>query len=298
VGDEHPSKTMPQEWDFPSMLFPHTQSAANSHGLVYDLMGLALTNEDGNHFIARYASDNKKVIYTYDDLANNGHPIREKPTRFDTHVAGKHVDLPQSFVVYQAFYLLRGGAVAQDLFFQVRTAALAKKFNLRFSTNNLDRLFSMTYHSDQFVELESNKRTWLLNPLRSRTLEYVSHNAPANVTEESLSPESKEDAISQPGSPTTPINADMGHTALPSPLSSLPDSEFELNCQCGIIGNGNILYRHEHGVAIQCDECCDWSHIACQRDGRASNLAPDARFICDSCDLSHHFPLSRKSKRK
>ncbi|EDR06399.1 uncharacterized protein LACBIDRAFT_328726 [Laccaria bicolor S238N-H82] len=89
VGDEHPSKTMPQEWDFPSTLLPHTQSAANSHGLVYDLMGLALTNEDGNHFIAQYASDNKKVIYM---------------------------------------------------------------------------LFSMTYHSDQFVKLKSNKCTWLLNP--------------------------------------------------------------------------------------------------------------------------------------
>ncbi|EDR15479.1 uncharacterized protein LACBIDRAFT_321327 [Laccaria bicolor S238N-H82] len=193
VGDEHPSETMPQEWDFPSTLLPHTQSAANSHGLVYDLMGLALTNEDGNHFIARYASDNKKVIYTYDDLMNNGHPIRDKPASFDTHVAGKHVDLPQNFVVYQAFYLLRGGAVAQDLFFQVRTAALAKKFNLRFSTNNLDRLFSTTYHLDQFVELESNKRTWLLNPLRSRTLEYVSRDAPADITEESLSPEPEED---------------------------------------------------------------------------------------------------------
>ncbi|KIJ89409.1 hypothetical protein K443DRAFT_126787, partial [Laccaria amethystina LaAM-08-1] len=153
----------------------------------------------------------------------------------------------------------------------------------------------MTYHSDQFVELESNKRTWLLNPSRSRTLEYVSRDAPADITEESLSPEPEEGAISQPGSPTTPINAD---TALPSPLSSLPDSEFELNCRCGIIGNGNILYRHEHGVAIQCDQCRDWSHIACQRDGRASNLGPDAQFICDLCDLSHHFPSSRKSKRK
>ncbi|EDR04386.1 uncharacterized protein LACBIDRAFT_330644 [Laccaria bicolor S238N-H82] len=202
VGDEHPSETMPQEWDFPLTLLPHTQSAANSHGLVYDLMGLALT---------------------------------------------------QSFYC-SAFYLLCGGAVAQDLFFQVRTAALAKKFNLRFSTNNLDRLFSTTYHSDQFVELESNKRTWLLNPLRSQTLEYVSRDAPADITEESLSPEPKQGVISQPGSPTTP----------PSPLSSLPDSEFELNCQCGIIGNGNILYRHEHGVAIQCDQCHDWSHIACQ----------------------------------
>ncbi|EDR02673.1 uncharacterized protein LACBIDRAFT_332179 [Laccaria bicolor S238N-H82] len=109
------------------------------------------------------------------------------------------------------------------------------------------------------------------------------HDAPADITEESLSPEPEEGVISQPGSPTTP----------PSPLSSLPDSEFELNCRCGIIGNGNILYHHEHEVAIQCDQCRDWSHIACQRDGRASNLVPDALFICDSL-----FELTKKSYRE
>lgn len=55
--------------------------------------------------------------------------------------------------------------------------------------------------------------------------------------------------------------------------SSLPDSEFALNCRCGFQGDGNQIYREEEGLAIQCDECKDWSHVACQREGRASNLS-------------------------
>ena len=45
--------------------------------------------------------------------------------------------------------------------------------------------------------------------------------------------------------------------------SSLPDSLFGLDCQCGIIGDGNIHYQSDqHGEAIQCDECKNWSDKA------------------------------------
>ena len=29
-----------------------------------------------------------------------------------------------------------------------------------------------------------------------------------------------------------------------------------------------------------------WSHVACQRDGRASDLPKNKLFFCDTCDLS------------
>jgi hypothetical protein len=70
------------------------------------------------------------------------------------------------------------------------------------------------------------------------------------------------------------------------PSSSPPDSEFQLNCRCGFHGDGNKLHRKEEGTAIQCDECKDWSHVACQRNGRANDLTAKDTFICDLCSLA------------
>jgi len=300
VGDESVAlqnhDEEPHKWDFPPTLLPSTEALADAHGLIYDLIGLALINRAGNHFIARYASDDKSVIYTYDGISNNGVPIQENSASLNTHIFGKDISLPRGFLVYQVFYLLRGGAVAQDQFFELQTAELSRKFGFQFSTDTLDTLFSMTFQDDEYELLDNKKRTWMINPWKGKTLEYVSRGAPGDVSDDNLEPESEEEMDNskqlQPGMHLNPIKIPS------SPSLSLPDSEFELNCRCGIIGDGNILYRREHGEAIQCNECREWSHIACQRSGRASNLAEDTPFTCDTCDLSHHFAMTRKSKRK
>ena len=62
-------------WDFPETLNPLDQMAATDHGIVYDLVGLALLSPGSRHFIARHASHNKKIIYTYDGMVHKSIPV-------------------------------------------------------------------------------------------------------------------------------------------------------------------------------------------------------------------------------
>ncbi|KAF9548012.1 hypothetical protein CPC08DRAFT_591108, partial [Agrocybe pediades] len=77
-----------------------------------------------------------------------------------------------------------------------------------------------------------------------------------------------------------------GTPPLPSQASTLPDSEFTINCRCGLSANGNLSYNVlQEGEAIQCNTFRDWSHIACQKNGRADRLGEKESFLCDFCDL-------------
>ena len=151
----------------------------------------------------------------------------------------------------------------------------------------------MTYHSNDYAKLENKWHTWLFNPFKSATLKYVSLKPPPSGTvtdeSESLDPESKEEMI--PTKQKPPGTKDNVHHISTTP-SSLPDSLFGLDCWCGIIGDGNVHYQSDQlGEAIQCDECKNLLHIACQHNGRASNLNRNSAFICDFCDPRHILPL-------
>jgi hypothetical protein len=58
-------------------------------------------------------------------------------------------------------------------------------------------------------------------------------------------------------------------------------SDYAFHCRCGTHGNGHEVAGGQQ--TIRCDLCENWSHIACQRGGRASNLHPKAAFYCDGC---------------
>ncbi|KAG1811699.1 hypothetical protein EV424DRAFT_1515456 [Suillus variegatus] len=68
----------------------------------------------------------------------------------------------------------------------------------------------------------------------------------------------------------------------PQPPSLTP--EYDFYCRCGSREHGDL--QEESEVAIQCDNCERWSHVACQRDGRASNLAKKEPFYCDTPDCA------------
>jgi hypothetical protein len=89
-------------------------------------------------------------------------------------------------------------------------------------------------------------------------------------------PETEEETI--PPGPTVNLAVSPISNSPNLSQGSLPNSEFDINCRCG------IAYYQEDGEVVQCEECKDWSHIACQRNGRASNLPKNKPFLCDSCD--------------
>ena len=65
---------------------------------------------------------------------------------------------------------------------------------------------------------------------------------------------------------------------------SEPRSEsflFKLSCRCGQSGDATKI--DSHLAKVLCIFCNQWSHVACQTDGRADPSTLIEDFICDSC---------------
>ena len=86
------------------------------------------------------------------------------------------------------------------------------------------------------------------------------------------------------GKPALEINTKIENTHATA-LNSPPDSPFNIKCRCGLKGDGNVYYDEMAGEAVLCTECEHWSHIACQRNGRASKLRAKEAFFCDICQV-------------
>lgn len=273
-------------WNFSPTIIPLDETAAKDHDIIYDLVGYAVLTSERTHFTAKYISGNNgnKTVYTYDGRKNNGRPVR-------INVDNLNSDVNTGEEIYQAFYYLRGGVKAQDMFVKLRAKELSQKYPLHFGNTDLSSPISITYNSQDLNAMDPKERAWMVDPYNTKMTEYISTAAKPREQSSPVKIIESEDEVPY----TTPRNKSPAEDNVPrttpcnkSPRSdaSIPDSPFDVKCRCGVRGDGNKHYdAREVGAAIQCDNCKVWSHIACQREGRASNLAESGTFLCDICDL-------------
>ena len=213
----------------------------------------------GTHFTACY-TPGRTQVYTYDSMHHNGYSVCDKDMKFETHVMGRKPKLLKGFIIWEAIYHLRGDIAAQDKFYEIRTKKCAARYHLYFSERNLDKPSTVSYYRAGLHEMEKKRRTWMFQPKQAATTEYLSTTIPSHPLAQD-GPESEEETI-------PPVQKILSSTILQGTQSpsqeSLPDSDFALNCHCGVTANANVVYLHEDGEAVQCDECGEWLHIACQ----------------------------------
>ena len=304
----------------PSMI---TKTEAKRKGITYDLIGLAFFSKVSQHFIARYVDKDSSQIYTYDGMKDKGNaiPDSEPDTELATHIQVANriqatSNIPPTYVPSLAIYHLRGGAEAQKAFYQSQTKVCEKMYKLRFSTDEPSTLPDVTYCGQECPivadpgphqkkkemkeylskmqpdpSLESNKSPTLPLPLAVAGSSKTT--PPILVSDQPESEEETTPAIRLPvhAKPGLKINTEtkITHSTSSSPRHGIdspkspPDSPFNINCRCGLNGDGNIYYNEKEGEAVLCAECEHWSHIACQRNGRASKLRAKEAFFCDFC---------------
>lgn len=263
-------------WNFPATFCPDN----TLDDVVYELAALGLFSKTDKHFNARYLSDNQQDVYTYDGAKRTGNiagiPTLEKDATSDTHFFGSNVNVPSEYRVTYAMYRLRGGMEAQDRFLQHRITQIASVYSLRFPNPSLSCNMEIVLDDEGLKHLPSWKRHWLIDPDSRKTSEYIGVNsaislspgpptAMASLPDLSDNDSKFRDSVSSAGESSVMVLDRPG-----TPSVAL------LNCRCGTKmqkeGVNVVDFGTDLGEVVECNLCSEWSHIACQKNGRADRL--------------------------
>ncbi|KAJ6489664.1 hypothetical protein C8R47DRAFT_476034, partial [Mycena vitilis] len=294
------------DWEFPLTLKIPSSNLGDPE-IVYDIVGRGLYSRMKKHYIARYCDAAQSAVFTYDSTSRGGQSIRERGGKgsIKTRLCGRDINVPASFRTAIVIYHLRGGLAVQDGFEASQMAAAGRIHNTHLARNPLPNIVLRRPH---FHEIDSQDRYWMKNPYELRITDYIfgglSATAADGTPRRSTSPQS--DVVSNrtppPPPPAYEPGDDAGLTELLDPDDPVPqdddlclddevdlniplsqtDSEFPFSCRCGAHGPDGALFTVED-PAVKCDRCQDWSHLSCQRDGRAFDNKSADPFECDTC---------------
>jgi hypothetical protein len=120
-------------WHFPQTIRPLDGKAEERQGVVYEIVGRAFFNPGSSHFIARFATPDKRV-YDYDGMKFGGYATVDRKAKINTHIAGTHrlISPPPRYNTCAVIYHLRGGTEAQRYFSRHQMALAQQMFDIEF----------------------------------------------------------------------------------------------------------------------------------------------------------------------
>ncbi|EIW84332.1 hypothetical protein CONPUDRAFT_142660 [Coniophora puteana RWD-64-598 SS2] len=163
---DDPTHNRPLSWDVPKKLqMPVPKGEDTStHGLFYELVGLALYSPTDQHFIARYSASPlgglKESIYTYDGMHYGGQRQRVEPVRGQSILAGANPILPPGYSPNALVYRLHGGLMAQQEFYAQRLKDIQQVYSIAASPDSFGAHPYLVVCKEGFKQLDSSKRLW------------------------------------------------------------------------------------------------------------------------------------------
>ncbi|KAJ3903467.1 hypothetical protein F5879DRAFT_147757, partial [Lentinula edodes] len=298
-------------WNFPALLQPYKSGELAT--VTYDIVGRIFYSRSKNHYISRFLDEDGKTVWTYDDMAHGGCPYVEPGATAGTHLIGSSstLKLPSDFIGAFAIYHLRNGTSTQEAIYTSQLAVARRVHHMMVEPDSLRHHVPKIWLSRvKFAQLTPHDLTWLKNPFRLDTLDYQETTESSGTIRipprSTLSYQPNHESSPFLSSPTSknllepnsvsPQEQDQMHSVetldhglnvdLIEEYLQEGTSDFQFMCRCGITTTNETLVVHNSstGDIIQCDNCDIWSHIACQKEGRAGGLRQTREpFQCDGC---------------